>query len=148
LCARIKQRHLPIKKQVGVGLRLFAACIRTHVLLLPLVCGERFNSKNHGTGKDPIHSASLPSSEHILCEIYHDTSIDTGMPKTIPWNGPTIVVYTQGKLDVGKGDQPNRSSRKYYQWCCVCCRAGCGNETEGADRNQESCYYSGPCFTQ
>ena len=57
---------------------------------------------------------------------------DAGVPKTIPWTGRTIVVYTQGKLDAGKG--PDKGTRKYYQWCSVCCHAGCGNKLEGCTK--------------
>ena len=56
-----------------------------------------------------------------------------GVPKTIPWTGPTIVVYTHGKL-VGKGgagEDCTNSNRKYYQWCQVCCYASCNNALQG-----------------
>ena len=59
---------------------------------------------------------------------------DAGVPKTIPWQGPTMVVYTHGKLDVCKGGAVCKSTRKFYQWCGVCCRAGCGNELEGCTK--------------
>ena len=59
---------------------------------------------------------------------------DAGVPKTIPWHGPTMVVYTHGKLDVCKGGAVCKSTRKFYQWCGVCCRAGCGNELEGCTK--------------
>ena len=58
---------------------------------------------------------------------------EAGVPKTIAWTGPTIVVYTKGKL-VGKGGVGEDStvpSRKYYQWCHVCCYASCNNTLEG-----------------
>ena len=35
---------------------------------------------------------------------------DAGVPKTIPWSGPTVVVYTHGKLDAEHGDAPKSLS--------------------------------------
>ena len=58
---------------------------------------------------------------------------EAGVPKTIAWTGPTIVVYTNGKL-VGKcgvGEDSTVPNRKYYQWCQVCCYASCNNALEG-----------------
>ena len=35
---------------------------------------------------------------------------DAGVPKTIVWSGPTVVVYTHGKLDAEHDDAPKSLS--------------------------------------
>ena len=59
---------------------------------------------------------------------------EAGVPKSVPWSGPTIVVYTTGKLDCKSEGMSSKPTRKYYQWCGVCCKAGCGNTYEGCNK--------------
>ncbi len=49
-----------------------------------------------------------------------------GVPKCMSWPLPSLTVYTWGKQEVGKGGVPNRATKKYYQWCQICCACTCG----------------------
>jgi hypothetical protein len=60
-------------------------------------------------GEDPW--LRVERGDKTKADIYQDA----GVPKTIPWHGPTMVVYTHGKLDVCKGGAVCKSTRKFYQ---------------------------------
>lgn len=59
---------------------------------------------------------------------------DAGVPKTINWTGPALVVYTQGKQEIGKGGVLNKPTRKYYQWCQTCCAMSCSSTMRGCTK--------------
>ena len=56
---------------------------------------------------------------------------EAGLPKTVQWQGPTLVVFAQGKQEVGKGGVLNQPTRKYYQWCETCCAITCSTAMKG-----------------
>eukprot|EP00960_Hanusia_phi_P050746 760400-Hanusia_phi.AAC.10 len=69
-------------------------------------------------------------SEHPKATEHHEA----GVPKTVPWAGPSLVVYTQGKQEIGKGGVYNKPTRKYYQWCSVCCGVSCAKAIMGCTK--------------
>lgn len=57
---------------------------------------------------------------------------EAGVPKTIPWSGPTVVVYARGKK--GEPKERGQDCRKFYQWCMKCCKARCDNNAIGCSK--------------
>lgn len=59
---------------------------------------------------------------------------EAGVPKSVPWPGPALIVFAQGKQEVGKGGILNQPTRKYYQWCKTCCSVTCASAIRGCTK--------------